>query len=227
MRAVRASSSPAGSSASSSAGRVRERGAGRDALLLAARERRGRVVGAIRRVPSPSSSASARRRRSRGGTPAERQRQRDVLGAGERGGERARVVLVEEAEPLGAERRGAPRAQAHDVDAERAREPADGRSKPAAMRSSVLLPEPLGPSTTQRSPCATESVSPAGRRRPSRCPRGCGRRRAARVRACRSSAHCSPVTPRPADAAAVGDAQRRLDERRGEQREQRRRRPRS
>ena len=38
--------------------------------------------------------------------------------------------------------------------------PADGRSKPAAMRSSELLPDPLGPSTTQRSPRATESVIP-------------------------------------------------------------------
>ena len=32
--------------------------------------------------------------------------------------------------------------------------PASGRSKPATTRSSVVLPEPLGPSSATSSPCA-------------------------------------------------------------------------
>ena len=56
--------------------------------------------------PMPSSSSRARAPPFAGRDPSECQRQRDVVGARERGGERARVVLVEEAELLGAE--GAP-----------------------------------------------------------------------------------------------------------------------
>ena len=39
-------------------------------------------------------------------------------------------------------------------------EPAEARSKPATIRSSVDLPEPLGPRTTQSSPCSTARLSP-------------------------------------------------------------------
>ena len=42
-------------------------------------------------------------------------------------------------------------------------EPADGRSKPATIRSSVDLPEPLGPRTTQSSPCCTVMRQPLQR----------------------------------------------------------------
>ena len=47
--------------------------------------------------------------------------------------------------------------------------PASGGSSPASSRSSVLLPEPFGPTRPMRSPARTSSVTPSKSRRPATC----------------------------------------------------------
>ena len=178
--------------------RVGERRAGRDALLLAARERRGRVVGAVCESHAVEQRQSARPALARRDA-SERERQRDVVGAGERGGEGARVVLIEEAEALRAERRRPPRAEPHDVDAERAR---DAGRRPVEARGDAQQ------RALARSARAEHDAALALLDRERHPLQRDGARRAVRVDAedvaeleCERaghSAHCSPVTPRPA-----------------------------
>ena len=198
MRAVRASSSPAGSSASSSAG------AWASAAQAATRccsppESAAGGSSARSARPMPSSSARARCTALARRDASERERQRDVLGAGERGGEGARVVLIEEAEALRAERRRAPRAEPHDVDAERAR---DAGGRPVEARGDAeqrALARParaehdaaLAPRDRERHPLQRDGAGGAVRM---------DAEDVAELECERlgHSAHCSPVTPRPA-----------------------------
>ena len=134
-------------------GPVRERGAERDALLLAAREL-GRVARSrLSARPTRSSSSSARRRRSRGAVPRRPSCSATSSRARQLGGERARVVLVGVAEQCRAvRRRAAARGSLPRSSPCTRTTPADGRSSPASSRSSVDLPEPLGPSTVSDLP---------------------------------------------------------------------------
>ena len=138
---------------------MRERGAQRDALLLAAGELAGQRIALVGEADALEQTV--------GGAPAlgaldaeQVEAQRDELARGQLGRERALVVLVGVAERARAvvdERRG--RAACADR-ARNAHRPADGRSRPARMRSSVLLPEPLGPKTTTSSPSSMSSDRP-------------------------------------------------------------------
>ena len=193
-----ASSSPAGSSARSSAG------AWASAAQAATRccsppESAAGGSSARSARPMPSSSARARARRSRDRDASERQRQRDVVGAGERRGEGARVVLVEEAELLRAEGRRPACAEAHDIDAERAR---DAGGRPVEARGDAEQRALARSARTEHD----AALAPLDRERHPL--QGDGARGAVRVDAedvaeleCECpghSAHCSPVTPRPA-----------------------------
>ena len=225
MRAVRASSSPAGSSASSSAGACASAAQAATRCCSPPESSEGGSSARSAR-PMPSSSASARSPALVRRDAAQRQRQRDVVGAGERGGERARVVLIEEAEPLRAERGGAPRAEPHDVDAERARD-AGGRPVEAGGDAQQRA--------LARAARAEHDAALAARDRERHALQRDGARGAVRVDAedvaqleCERLASLGPLLPgdaAPGGAAAVGDAQRGLDERGGEHREQRRRPP--
>ncbi len=178
-------------------GRVGERGAAGDALLLAARERRGRIVGAI-------GEAHAVEQRERVAPPlalrraSERERQGDVVGARERGGERAGVVLIEEAQLLRAELGGPAGAQPHDIDAERARHACGG---------TVEARRDLEQRALAGAARAEHDAALAALDRERHALQGDRARRLAGMDAedvaqleCElaHSAHCSPVAPRPA-----------------------------
>src|SRR5262249_5133325 len=101
---------------------VCERGADGHALLLAARERRRAVAGPVAQADPLEQLLRA----PVGLAPrmaAEREPEADGLAAGQLRGERAHVVLVEDAEVAGAKRVGGARAEARELDAERARRP--------------------------------------------------------------------------------------------------------
>ena len=83
----------------------------------------------------------------------------DELARGQLAGEGAPVVLVGVAERASGSAAAQAPSDGTSTSATRT-EPAEGRSKPATIRSSVDLPEPLGPRTTQSSPRSTASVRP-------------------------------------------------------------------
>ena len=149
---------------------VRERRAERDALLLAARElardahprgRAGRPARGARALgrgaPAPGRPAGRAGPRSAPRRSARRQARASSAGRRTR------------ASSPGSRRGDAARAR-------RARRPATsmlpalGRSKPASTRISVVLPEPLGPRTTQISPSSTSSVRPCSAATPPSAP---------------------------------------------------------
>jgi hypothetical protein len=68
------------------------------------------------------------------------------------------MLIRKPAAASGRQRRLARRAAS--VHSRRARDAADGRSKPAAMRSSEVLPDPLRLEHDAASPCATGRVIP-------------------------------------------------------------------
>ena len=131
---------------------VGDRRADGDALLLAARELRRAGVGgvgepdALEQLGRPPGALGAgraehgelERRRSRGS------RARAAASGGSAG--RRSHASARAAPPRAARGRAAMSWPSTRAD------PADGRSSPARMRSSVLLPEPLGPSTATTSP---------------------------------------------------------------------------
>ena len=135
-----------GSSSRISARLRGERARERDALLLAARElvrhavleaRRGRRARAARGTRSPAVGAlrAGRRRRSR---------------ATFRCGKSAKSwKTIDDAAPLGRHERARRRSA---VRPSSSISPASGASKPAIRRSSVVLPQPLGPSRASSSP---------------------------------------------------------------------------
>ncbi len=197
-------------------GLMNERRAGRDALLLAARELRRRIVGALRKahgveqregalpplaaarpLRAPAAERRCRRMRARARG---RARSADRGSRAAASGRQRRVARLAASRP--------PRACAR-------RRPTAGRSprRCAAARSC-----PIRSARARRSarPARRRASSPAARRRPSRCRRGCGRRRGARVRAPRSFGPLLPRDAAPRRAAAVGDEQRRLDQERSQ-----------
>ena len=142
---------------------MREGGAERDALLLAA----GQLRGCASAGPPgrPARAARCARRCARDARPRARA-EPDELTGGQLGRER----LVCSADPrsradgFGSGR--APAAQAPEVDAGDAHGPAEGRSRPASILSSVVFPEPLGPRTATTRPGERQAQSLKRRRGP-------------------------------------------------------------
>ena len=129
-------------------GATRQRRAQRDALLLSTGEFRGQSVRAIEEADALEELPCARPLLGawRGGEP---ERDCDELLRGELAGEGTPVVLIgvpEDVAPVAAE--VAPDACGRSTPATTS-EPADGRASPARTRMKVVLPEPLGPRTTQ------------------------------------------------------------------------------
>ena len=128
-----------------------ERARERDALLLAARELRGRR--ARQAASSTSASASSTRRRTRPWRPLRRRRPKATLSNTSRCGKQG-VVLEHRVDVAPVRRHGG------DVDAVEQDLAAVGRSKPAIIRSVVVLPQPEGPSSEKNSPAWIERVDP-------------------------------------------------------------------
>ena len=141
---------------------MRQRGAERDALLLASRELAREGVGTIEQ-PDPLQELAGSDQRRVGWNGGEPEREGDELRRGELTLERAPVVLVRVPEHVPAIPPSS-RADAFGTSTPATTSaPADGRARPARMRMKVVFPDPLGPSTTQISPSSTLSVSPCKR----------------------------------------------------------------
>ena len=113
----------------------------------------GIVIHAVGQADERAVPFATRSRRSRRDERRQQQRQLDVL---ERGQHRHQVVeLEDEADVRGAPRRELAVGELRDVDAgDAGSSPADGLSMPAMRLSSVDLPEPDGPISATKSPCA-------------------------------------------------------------------------
>ena len=133
----------------------------RDPLLLAAGELARMSVAACRPGRRARAARPARASRLRPGLAGEAELHADELTRGQLAGERPPVVLVGVADRARAEAGRPPSDRAVRRRCRR-RSPSRRRAgrSPATIRSSVDLPEPLGPRTTHSSPGCTVRVRP-------------------------------------------------------------------